>query len=136
MKTRFAMLLGAGLLLPVLGGCPLPGSGSTHFTNASFDGWNMTVSPGDRVIVLLRANPSTGFSWEVDTIDASMLSYVQTAFTPDDTSGATGVPGTSALEFSVTGTGSSTLTLKYVQVGAPVGTPPADTFSINIASVQ
>ncbi len=132
MKTKLILLLGVMTVFPVLGACPgLPGSGTTFFTGAQFNTWTGTYQVGDRLIVLLRENPSTGFEWEVATINASVLDAVQTYFTPDDPA-VIGGGGTVALEFSVIGSGTSQLVLNYVRPSDPAGTAPASTFTFTV----
>lgn len=133
MKTRLALLLGMVTLLPMMGGCPgLSGSGTTHFTDAQYNNWNMTCQVGDRIVVMLRMNGSTGYTWQVATIDNTVLEYVQSHFTPDSGDLA-GSPGTYAMEFNVTGVGSTQLVLQNVRPSDPPGTAPADTFTLNVA---
>jgi inhibitor of cysteine peptidase len=129
MKTKLVLLLGVMTVLPVLGACPgLPGSGTTHFTSAQYDGWTATIQAGDRLIVLLRTNPSTGYEWQVGTNNTSVLEYYQTYLASDDTS-VTGSGGTLAMEFKAIGAGTSQLVLNYVRPSDPPGTAPSDTFT-------
>jgi predicted secreted protein len=132
MKAKLVLLLGVMTVLPVLGACPgLPGSGYTYFTDAQYDGWTGTYQVGDRLIVMLRALPAAGFQWQVTTIDASVLEFVQSSFAPDDAS-VIGGGGTVAMEFRVMGLGTSQLELDYVGVSDPPGTPPSKTFTFTV----
>ena len=133
MKRKSGLLLCVAMLVPVvLGGCPGIDSGATHFLDARTNGMNVTVQVGDRLIVALRANPSTGFAWQVTTIDSASLQLVQEQFLFDNTTDLAGAPGTSVFEFDAIGTGSSTLSLENRRAGEPAGTPPAQTFSFGL----
>jgi inhibitor of cysteine peptidase len=132
MKTRLVVLLGMMTVLPVLGACPgLPDSGFTYFTDIRQDNYTGTCQVGDRVTALLRANPSTGYQWEVSAADASVLELVQSYFAPDDPS-VVGGAGTLAMEFEVVGVGTSQLVLQYVRPSDPPGTPPDKTFTLTV----
>jgi predicted secreted protein len=131
-KTKLVVLLGAITALPVLGACPgQPGSGFTYFTDIRQDNYTGTCHVGDRVTALLRANPSTGYQWEVGAADASVLELVQSYFVPDDPS-VVGGAGTLAMEFDVVGIGTSQLILQYVRPSDSPGTPPDKTFTLTV----
>lgn len=133
MKGKSILLLGAAMLMPVvLGACPGINRGQTIFLDVQKNGANVTAQVGDHLVVELRSNPSTGFSWHVTTIDSASLESVQQQFIFDNTDDVAGAPGTTVLEFAAIAAGSSTLTLDYVQAGAPVGTPPAQTYSLGV----
>jgi predicted secreted protein len=133
MKAKRLFVLSAMLLVPVLlGGCPLLQRGQTIFLDVQDDSSNVTAQVGDRLIVGLRATPSSGYSWQTTTIDTESLEFVQEQFLFDNASDLAGAPGTSVLEFKAVAAGSSTLELGYSQAGAPTGTPPAQTFSVNV----
>lgn len=81
---------------------------------------------------MLRENGSTGYEWQVGTIDSSVLELVQTYVAADSTSPAPGSGGTMAMEFNVIGVGTSPLVLNYVRPSDPAGTTPADTFTYTV----
>lgn len=137
MKIPFVLSLVAMMLVPVLlGGCPLTSrtttTSQTLFVDVQKNGWSGTRPVGDHLVVELRATPSTGYHWQVTTIDTTILNQLQETFLYDNTADVAGSPGTSVFEFAIVGAGTTTLTLDYVQPGAPAGTPPAQTFNFAV----
>ena len=132
MKSKSVLLLSVAMLVPVvLGGCPLLQRGETVFWDITFNTMNATRFVGDHLVVALPSNGSTGYSWQVTTIDTSMLELVQQQSLATGTSDLPGSGSMSVFEFLVTGKGSSTLVLDSVRAGDPPGTPPAQTFSMS-----
>jgi inhibitor of cysteine peptidase len=83
------------------------------------EGERVRVDVGERFVVALAANPTTGYRWDVEAIgDRSVVrargsSYV----TPDD--GAPGAGGTQRLAFEGRAAGATTLTLRYARPFEP-----------------
>lgn len=68
---------------------------------------------GNTLIVELTGNPSTGYSWDVASVDASVLKEIEGAekFKPD--ADRIGSPGKVSLRFKAVGAGKTALKLVY-----------------------
>lgn len=75
-------------------------------------GSTQTMKVGDELVVELEGNPTTGYTWEVATIDDAVLRQEGEAdFDPD--SDAEGSGGTVTLHFKALAPGTTTLELVY-----------------------
>jgi inhibitor of cysteine peptidase len=100
--TVFAFLL-------LTAGCR---SGQTKLTSSD-NGRTFVVRVGDRIIVALAGNPSTGYTWETKNLDSAMLEQVgETAFT-SSTAGLPGAGGSLSLTFKALKAGTTSLHLEY-----------------------
>jgi inhibitor of cysteine peptidase len=98
--------------------------------DAEDSGTTVQVTTGDVVTVELESNPSTGYSWVVPE-DLGLLELRDERWVED--SELVGAPGTTHLEFEVTGTGTMTLDLEYRRPW--LSDEPAErTFTITIVS--
>lgn len=109
----------------VLGAC----SDSEVVIDEDADGTTVTVAVGDTLEVALQGNPSTGYIWEPDGLDESVLRWTGVKrFEPEST--LVGAPGTIPLTFEAMAPGTVTLELVYhrqFETGEP-----ADTFSVTV----
>jgi len=96
---------------------------------------NRTVelSKGGLLEVTLVGNPTTGFMWEPQSLDAALLQPKgEVEFTADNTTpGFVGSPGKLTLRFEAVGSGQTTLKLVYHQPW-DTATPPAQTFEVTV----
>ncbi|MEI8002024.1 MAG: protease inhibitor I42 family protein [Actinomycetes bacterium] len=95
------------------------------------DGDSISVHAGDTFVIVLDANPSTGYSWTaVANPQATFVS--SRSVTPQGA--MVGAGGTQELTFTAGAKGSSTLTVNYARSFDPAGTPPAKvaTFPITV----
>lgn len=79
--------------------------------------------------IALKANPSTGFSWEIIEMDSSIIQFKEKTFTSIDT-----IPGSSGIEhivFKTVQKGQSSLKLGYLRNWEGKGSM-ADSFSVII----
>jgi inhibitor of cysteine peptidase len=138
-------LLRSSLVLACLSlaaGCggSTPGDGSpsppaTLHIGPDAAGTTVTLAPGDRLVIELPANPSTGFAWTVafgpdpavlvpvgepEVVVSPLPSGVQTII---------GAGGTALLRFVAVAAGSTELTLVYER---PWERAPADRFAIAV----
>ena len=133
------------LSLALLCGCAKPadiggsGSGSSGkkpavvvVTKADADK-AVTVSPGQRLEVVLDGNPSTGYTWTVASAPEFLKSEGEPTFASEAESGVVGAGGKQTLAFSVTATGKGPLSLTYLRPWE-TGTPPAETFKVEVES--
>ena len=76
------------------------------------DGSAMEIAIGTIVIISLEGNPSTGFSWTIDSIDQTILKNIQSNF--DSASGASiGSNGKFIFRFQCLKKGDGKISLKY-----------------------
>jgi len=74
------------------------------------------LTPGQELIVRLGSNPSTGFRWQVDDVDESVLQQVGMAqYTPNEpgSSPPPGQAGQETLRFQAASAGQTRLVLAY-----------------------
>jgi inhibitor of cysteine peptidase len=74
-------------------------------------GRSVEARPGDRVVVLLEENPTSGYRWDVDRLDGQLLDVQSSDFVPADDS-QLGGGGTRRVTLLVKSTGSSDVALK------------------------
>ncbi len=136
MKTRIISLLCVAGLLPVLGGCTDPAGIKVIMLDMLDNGTTVQTQAGDRLIVVLLADPTTGYDWQATIDDTNVLSQAQEKFVPtnagDSSSGTVGVGGTDVFEFDTINDGTTTLTLQLLQAGQPSSVPASSTFKITV----
>ena len=97
--------------------------------DASADGTQMSLSVGDRLEVALAGNPTTGYSWEIASVDESViLADGEPSFRAD--SNQVGAGGTMTLAFDAVGAGTTVLELVYQRPFEDA--PPAETFTVTL----
>ena len=72
-------------------------------------GRTISIHPGDRMQIILDANPSTGYTWEAITADTKILKQGDTDFFPN--TNALGASGKMILRFEAIALGVTSLTL-------------------------
>jgi inhibitor of cysteine peptidase len=91
-------------------------------------GGTVELHRGDRLVVVLEGNPTTGYVWEQVAGDAAVIgSAGEPTFTPE--SQALGAGGTVSVPFTAVGAGQTTLKLAYHRTFEP-GVPPLKTFEV------
>lgn len=78
---------------------------------AADDGRVRAAKPGDTIVVRLDENPTSGYRWSVERIDATVLAAAGDEFEPD-AGGRLGGGGTRILRFTVVGTGRGEMALR------------------------
>ena len=131
--TRAATMFTLALAIT---GCGMPSSDETpgyRRVTVTASG-PVAVTVGDTVAVMLPANPSTGFAWELDSIpDARVLRasgeliYAPPANQPP----MPGAGGTATLRFHAIAAGQARLSLVYRR-NWEVGVPPAERVTIAV----
>ena len=92
-------------------------SGIEKCVDGTFNGTEVTLSPGDPLILALDSNPTTGFAWEiVETGDESVVQEAGHGFEAQ-TSGPqlVGMGGTEVWVFKTLAEGQSTISMEYSQ---------------------
>jgi inhibitor of cysteine peptidase len=93
------------------------------------NGRAVTIAVGDELKVILEANPTTGYRWEVSEFDPRVLTPGARTFVPD--SGAVGSGGKEILSFTGNEPGRTELKLVF-QRPFERGKPPAKQFSVTV----
>lgn len=94
------------------------------------NGRQMELAKGQTLSLLLSANPSTGYTWEVSELDAGVMRQAgEPVFQP--ASDLIGAPGTMTFAFQAVNAGETALKLVYHRPWENK-TEPAQTFSIRI----
>ena len=97
----------------------------------------VSVTVGDTVAVMLPANPSTGFQWEVATApDVRVLAASgDMVYTPTTLqSPMPGAGGSASFRFRAVAAGTTGITLVYRRIWE-IGVPPADTVTVAVTVV-
>lgn len=97
---------------------------------AADQGDELTLIQGDSLILVLESNPSTGYAWEVETVDSPVLQLSGEAVFKAD-SERLGSPGKSTLTFNTLNSGTQVLTLIYHRPSVK-DAQPKKTFTINV----
>jgi inhibitor of cysteine peptidase len=82
-----------------------------HVLTSNDDGASVNARPGDRLVVRLEENPTTGYRWAVDEGEGSVLRLAGSDYEVEPAAGIGG-GGHRVLTFDVTGAGAVTLGLK------------------------
>ncbi len=104
---------------------------SLHLTQAD-NGGSFAIQAGGTFDIALEANPSTGYSWELDDPDpeASLLAQVgEPAFVSDNPSAA-GAGGMLTFTFQAVDKGE--MVVKFVYLAPGVDEAPTETFQIDL----
>ena len=103
------------LVLPALTACG--GDADRVVVTDADSGSELTVSSGDEVEVRLESNPSTGYSWQLDTRTIDSFADVRSSdyeATGDD-GDRVGSAGTEVFIIEITGRGAGVLRLEYLR---------------------
>ena len=120
------------LMLPAIllvAGC---GPANEVVLDESDNGSQVTLEVGQILVVGLPSNPSTGYSWEVEAIDAAVLSQSgDPEFVSEAEGDVVGAGGTETFRFETVAAGRVQLTLIYHRP-FEAGVEPIDTFSVTV----
>ncbi len=119
-------------LLLILGPLAACRPKETTLTEAD-DGQAETIKVGGSLVIELKANPSTGFTWEVAEVDTSVLRQVGgIEFKSASSAPLPGEGGTQTLQFQGVAPGRTALKLIYHRPFEKEA-PPAGTFTIQVS---
>ena len=90
------------------GDCPTYGASDT----------TIAASVGDRFVIALESNPSTGYQWTAASSDAGVVELVGDEDVRPDTT-LVGAPGTKRFFFDAVAVGTATLQLRYARSFQP-----------------
>lgn len=91
----------------------------------------VALNVGDKLVLRLASNPSTGYSWKVGEINQQLLRFTGSPKFEASTSGLLGAPGTEVFEFEARAPGGEALGLVY-QNPTLRGTQAAHTFRLRV----
>ena len=115
-------------LVVFAGGCPFP-PGPALSLDADDSGSDVTLEVGQRMDVYLDSNASTGFEWELEELDTSVLEHTDTVYhgcvVP-----MPGCPDSQTWKFIAVSPGSTDLRLIYHQPWLDVD--PERTFELTV----
>ena len=94
-------------------------------------GTTVDLRAGQKLVVTLKSNPTTGYDWQVDEVDESVVKLVTQEFKPASDPNRLGAPGQTVHEFQAVGAGTTSLRLIYVRSWEE-GVEPSDTFQVSI----
>lgn len=131
--TRITFITAAAAVLVVAVGVAVGarGSGSPDTTHVSLadDGGAVVISEDGTLIANLEANPTTGFTWELASLDQGVLRPVgEPAYRSE--SDLPGSPGTMTFTFEAVGAGETELRMIYHRPWEDAS--PIQTFSLSV----
>ncbi|MFA5335156.1 MAG: protease inhibitor I42 family protein [Candidatus Omnitrophota bacterium] len=126
----FAVVVSAA----VIAGCAQPGSREAKKLIERDSGKTIEMRTGNSILIELPGNPTTGYTWEVSSVDPSILHKLGD-FKFSTNSNVIGSPGKMALRFRVVGEGRMTLALAYRRSWEK-NVAPIKTFSVNVIAVK
>jgi inhibitor of cysteine peptidase len=89
------------------------------------------VKSGDQIVITLEGNPSTGYTWEVNDLNTTILEQVGDTVFSSRNPGLVGSVGSLTITFKALKAGTATLTLVYHRPWE-TGVDPIDTFAVTV----
>lgn len=93
----------------------LVSSQPVHALTAADHGKTIHVAKGDRIIVTLESNASTGFKWQVENVPNDVVQGGPSVYAASANPGVPGAAGTETFSFSIEGRPKGKLRLEYVR---------------------
>lgn len=125
--AAFAKLVG---MLLLVAGVAVPSTAQELVVTEQNDGGSVEAVLGQTILVDLRGNASTGFSWLLISHQGDSVVVTGPSEYIEDPGGGSGRPGTFSFPFRAAELGVTTLTLHYLQPWDPASV--LQTFSITI----
>lgn len=124
---RFIPIFGLVIVTAlVLSAC----AGKTIKINADDNGNTIEMKRGETLILSINGNPTTGYIWEIESVDQNILQSEGEADYKSDST-LTGSGGTYKFKFTALNPGTTTLKLKYWRTFEPEN-PPVETFEVKV----
>jgi inhibitor of cysteine peptidase len=134
MKKRtlqwLAVLAVALIVVLSMSACAKSGGASVTL-RATDTGRTIELKRGDTLIVELEGNPTTGFQWEVESVDTAILKRQGDAEFKAEKPGLPGSQGVFVFTFGAEGSGQTDLEMIYHQ-SWDKETPPSQTFDVSV----
>jgi predicted secreted protein len=106
-------------------------SAATITVTKANNGKTVTLKKGDKLVVKLAANATTGYAWKVKSVDKTVLEPVSSKYVPSpNPKHLVGAGGTYKLTLAARSAGSTTLKLIYVRSFEP--NKPAGSFKLGV----
>ena len=128
--SRFIFILATLAVILILATACSKTPQTATLTSAN-NGGKVEVKVGGQIIVNLDSNPSTGYTWEAQSLDATMFKQVGDSVFSSSSPGLVGSGGTLALTFDTLKAGTSMLTLVYHRPWE-TGVDPTNTFTVTV----
>ncbi len=100
----------------------------THSYTAADDGSSVEAAVGDTIVVVLEGNPTTGYSWQVEAADATVLASAEPEYVVE--SDLIGAGGTYTFTFTALAEGETQVRLVYLRPWESVA--PIQTFTLTV----
>lgn len=130
MRRNFLSLFALLTAVLMLTAC----NGKTIKISAEDNNSTVSMKSDETLSISIDGNPTTGYTWEVDSVDQNILQLVGEAeYSPDSNINPkkTGVGGTYNFKFTPVSPGTTTLRLKYWRTFEPEN-PPIETFEVTV----
>lgn len=122
-------VLSGGMVVGMMNDDEPSGAPTTAMLTLSDDGSSVTIDLGDVLVISLEGNPTTGYTWEPQDLDETVLTLSgEPVYEP--ASDALGASGTLTFTFEPVAAGEVDLTLVYHRPWESV--PPLDTFGVTV----
>ena len=125
------LILSVNLLIACSTSTMSSSKSSTVRLNEADDGSSIELRQGDRLEVILPANPTTGFQWEIKAVNTDILHPIgEPTFKPSST--AVGSAGNVTLSFQATSSGQTKLELIHHRPFEK-NVPPIQSFEVTVS---
>jgi predicted secreted protein len=114
---------------------PPSGAAEVIALDAKANGKTVRAHVGDRIVLTLEANASTGYAWSAVSSGAPVLRLDSARYVPGSKPGLVGAPGRYVARFTVRAAGRARIELVYERHTQPK-TPPAARFAVTIVSTR
>lgn len=131
MKRPTWLTAGATIISLLLFACTTTPPSSEVEIDESADGTTVNLRAGQRLIVTLKSNPTTGYDWQVAEVDEDIAQPTKQEFLPASDPERLGAPGQTVHQFEAVGAGTTDLRLVYVRPWEE-GVEPEDTFQVRV----
>lgn len=126
MRNFLFAMLALGLTAVSLSAC----SGSKVRITEKDNAQTFTLQPGDTLSLSIEGNPTTGYNWEIEEVDTSILAPIGDPQYKSSSS-LIGTGGTYTFTFEAKAIGTTNLKLKYYR-SFEKDTPPIQTFAVTV----
>jgi inhibitor of cysteine peptidase len=126
LQTTLVLMIALGIVVSAAGCNP-----KTVSLGADADGSQVELAVGERLVVRLDGNPSTGYTWEVQEGAGTVLAQIGEAEFEGSDPALDGSGGTLTLTFEAARAGTTTLVLVYHRPWE-ADVEPVDTFTVTV----
>jgi inhibitor of cysteine peptidase len=92
-------------------------------------GQTVNLTPGQKLVLRLPSNPTTGYAWHLGHVESSVLHIAAAPAFEPATSGMVGAGGVEVFTFTAQQPGETVLTLNYAR-SWETNQPPAKNFNL------